>query len=85
MSEPTQAEAKAQKKVKIKLLQDCIIGKDIKLKGTIVDVEESRAKELCDKKYPGYPPFYGYKPSFDGLLDHDPLATKKIVKAIRVA
>lgn len=85
MTETAKPAAPVAKSVKIKLLRECLIGKEIKKIGTVISVDEELAKELCDTKFKGYPPFYGYKPSFDGLMEGDPLAEKKIVRAVRVA
>lgn len=86
VSEPQKPLVPVEKKmVKIQLMQDCMVNNAVQLKGAVVLVDEDRAKQLCDRKFPGYAPFYGYKPSFEGLMEGDPLAEKKIVRAIRVA
>lgn len=81
------AQAATAKKVKIKLLRDAMIGKNIELAGTVHVVDEATAKELCDKKFPGYHPFYGTMPEIGPLMGDvpNPLVRKEIVRAVRVA
>ncbi len=50
------------------------------------------AKEMCDRKFEGYIPVYGYVPeTFNGMLlegvnlGYDPMARQQIVRAVRVA
>lgn len=80
------------KKIKIKLLRDCLIGTEIMRAGTVQMVDEATAAEFCDRKFKGYDPYYGYKPEIGPLMgvdEHghplpDPLLAKTIVRAVRV-
>lgn len=100
MSEPKETAAPAAKKlVKIKILRDCAVGTifnedgsikvagQVKLPGTICEVTEKEAAELCDTYYHGYHPFYGTMPEIGPLLGDvpNPLVRKKIARAARVA
>jgi hypothetical protein len=81
-----QEEEKKEKKVKIKLLRDCMIGEQIEPANSIHMVSEARAKELCDKSFPAYEPYYGNKPGIVGIEGQaDVLARQKIVRAVRIA
>lgn len=87
MSEASETKEAAPKKVKIKLLRDCLIGPaaEIIKAGNIVEVTAAEAAEFCDKSFTGYAPYYGYQPEMlieDG--QPNPLARKDIVRAVRV-
>lgn len=84
--EETTAKPVREKRVKIKLLRDCLVGKEIIKAGNVVMATEAEAAEFCDKVITGYPQYYGYRPEL--LLEPgqvDPLARKDIVRAVRVA
>ena len=93
MSEPTQPKetapvppVQAQKKVKIKLVRDASINGEVFKPGTVHEVDEATAKELCDRKIPGYMPFYGHKPEVEVLHPNgDVLARQELVRAVRVS
>lgn len=84
---------KPEKKVKIRVLRDCMVGDMIYTPGTIVEATESQAAELCDKGFDGYQPYYGYAPEIGPLMGVDskgqaipnPLERRKIYRAERVA
>lgn len=87
MSEPkveTKPEGKASKQVKIKLLRDCVIGKDVKKAGSFCEVDEEIAKEYCDKSFDGYMPIYGYAPQAVETETENAMARRKIFRAERV-
>lgn len=92
-TETPKEEVKAKAKVKIKLLRECLVGKNICRVGSVHTVDEEIAKEFCDRKIPGYMPFYGYMPEIGPLMGEDetgkpfpnPLERKTVVRAIRVA
>lgn len=91
MGDPQQEKTKS--KVKIKLLRECMIDKQIRPVGSVHMVDEEVAKEFCDRKVSGYPPYYGYMPEIGPLMGEDetgkalpnPLEKRSIVRAIRVA
>lgn len=83
--------------IKVKALRDFAIDRkdaEGKIKSFIVSpgqealLTEEEAKEVCDREFEGYMPFYGYAPAFAGMLSddgRDPLARQKIVRGVRVA
>lgn len=70
---------KPQSKTKIRLLRDADINGETRREGTVVEVDEERAKELCDRVFTGPPQFRGERE------ENDP-STKpsKITRAVRV-
>lgn len=98
---PAATAAKAEKKVKIKILRDCIVGTvlnedgsikklgDVKLPGTICEAPEWEAKMLCDTVFLGHHPFYGTMPEIGPLMGVDdngkPLPNPLARKQIRRA
>lgn len=55
----------APKKAKIKALRNLTIGETTVAKGSIVEVDETLAKELCDKKFVGNYSFSGERSNED--------------------
>jgi hypothetical protein len=55
--------------------------------GNTVMVSEEEAKELCDRKWNGFHPFYGTMPEIGPLMEGapNPLERRKIARAVRVA
>jgi hypothetical protein len=79
------AEQKVEtKKTKIKLLADAMIDGELRGPGYVAEVSDEVAKELCDRTFDGYHPFYGTKPEIGPLMASDPLARQKLVRAVRI-
>lgn len=77
----------ASKKIKIKVLRDCMVDGQIRLPGTVLEASEEEAAMLCDTKFTGYHPFYGTMPEIGPLMDGlpNPLERRELVRAVRVA
>lgn len=95
MDQTEKKDTKAQpaaKNVKIEIKRDCTVdGKTIR-PGVQVMVTEEVAKELCDRKYPGKHPFFGYAPAEIPGSENarpsgmpSPYGRQPIVKAVRVS
>ncbi len=78
---------KKEKMVRVKVLRDVMAGGEIRLPGTVLEVSETEAKELCDVTFRGYHPFYGMMPEIGALMGDvpNPLQRKQIARAVRVA
>jgi len=70
---------KPQSKTKIRMLRDAYVGETVAKEGSVVEVDESLAKELCDTVFKGPPQFRGERES------NDPNAQmSKITRAVRL-